>query len=281
MKNENGTKRTRALSLDEVHVSSEVDREEQRTPGSLWLCSRSHEHQDETRLTDLSRAEWEYLLLCCGKLGLGETETDLDDLFFPGDDFGYIPRSNFSNRERAPSLDALRYGFPGDSSNRRLDDLLSRLTSASSQLPQDELLIEIVTQARELMEADAALLALVDEGDRSFTYRAVSGLRTLDCLGLSRPVEESCFLGWVIRQGTPLTSADARTDLRGGYDCCDTVQARSVAAVPLVAEGKICGALAVVAQTDVTTFPRRDTVNLLLPLARAVAPLLRRDETST
>ncbi|MFJ1649060.1 helix-turn-helix domain-containing protein [Streptomyces sp. NPDC088258] len=123
-----------------------------------------------------------------------------------------------------------------------LNDIAIRLAALSAP---DELLPEIVDQARRLLGADLAYLGLVEDG--VLRLKVTSGALTPELVGLAVPLSRG-LAGEVLERAAPRWTADYRTDPRFRHDGPADAAAvaenmRGLLGVPLRLRGRVLGAL--------------------------------------
>jgi PAS domain S-box-containing protein len=119
------------------------------------------------------------------------------------------------------------------------------------QQDTDALLSRAVEEAARLLNADGAMVYLVDAAENRLRFAVDAGIRNPEARqlirGLSLPVGVGLF-GHAIATGELVVSGDYRRDKRFNHsDVADRIAAtanmRSMAAAPLIAEGEVLGAL--------------------------------------
>lgn len=147
---------------------------------------------------------------------------------------------------------------------RRLSEVAERITS---ELELDKVLSKVVQIAEDLVDADAGVIALLDEARDVINYPYLHRLPE-DLLRVTVPRGEG-LAGQVIASGKPAVIEDypaqpARVEafVQGGV--------KSVLAVPIITGGRVFGALAVVTLRDKRSFSDRD-VTVLSAVARQAA----------
>ena len=147
---------------------------------------------------------------------------------------------------------------------RRLSEVAERITS---ELELDKVLSKVVQIAEDLVDADAGVIALLDEARDVIHYPYLHRLPE-DLLQVTVPKGEG-LAGQVIASGKPAVIEDypaqpARVEafVQGGV--------KSVLAVPIITGGRVFGALAVVTLRDKRSFSDRD-VTVLSAVARQAA----------
>jgi len=124
---------------------------------------------------------------------------------------------------------------------QRVIDLSSELALT---LDLDRLLNHVVHAAADLCEADAASILLYDEVKGVLNFDAASNLSEPLMRGLVVPVETS-VAGWIVTHREPVIIDDVDKDPRhyGGVGEATKIKTTSMLGVPLIAKGKVIGAL--------------------------------------
>ncbi len=149
-----------------------------------------------------------------------------------------------------------------------LDQAISRLSDWDEPENMPRLLGRIAEEARRLFDSEAAVIAVVDEKNRSFTYRTVCGSAAEACFGKGMPIDGTSICGWVIRQKTFFSSSNTTTDLRGSPEIGELLDMKTAVAAPLTVSGKIFGVLLVFNRSNEVVFRREDAKEILVPYAR-------------
>jgi signal transduction histidine kinase len=132
-------------------------------------------------------------------------------------------------------------------------EVTTRLLSGSEP---GEVLADITRQARELSEADLAVLALPDEEGRRLTITYADGDGADATRGLVLPADES-LSGRVLSTGEPLTAADFAADERASTAARGAMSQIGPAVVfPLGAPGNVRGVLTVGRRHGASPFPQ-------------------------
>src|SRR5437870_3607192 len=104
------------------------------------------------------------------------------------------------------------------------EDLMTSLAAAATATAvalepagQDELLQAVVDAARELFNAAACSLALLDVKADEIVYRVASGAGAEEVLGQRLPLGRG-VAGWVVASGMPIAIDDVAADPRFGRD---------------------------------------------------------------
>jgi signal transduction histidine kinase len=135
---------------------------------------------------------------------------------------------------------SLRHALEAASArNRELDRLRRLAASLLSGRPLEDLLREVAESARELLEAEAAVVTLTVEEGRFLRIAAASGPLE-PTIGQLLPVERS-LVGWVVLNGEPLLSDDMEADPRSYRPEGMPLSLRTAAIVPLRSAGMAVG----------------------------------------
>lgn len=133
------------------------------------------------------------------------------------------------------------------------EDLMTRLAAAATATAaalepagQEELLQAIVDAARELFNAAACSLALIDGKTEEIVYRVASGSGAEEVLGQRMPLGRG-VAGWVVASGMPIAIDDVASDPRFGRDLAERTGyvPKSILAMPLQTEQALVGVLSV------------------------------------
>jgi two-component system sensor histidine kinase DegS len=147
---------------------------------------------------------------------------------------------------------------------RRLSEVAEGITS---ELELDKLLSKVVQIAEQLVDADAGVIAMLDETEGVITYRHLHNLPE-ELKGLTIGEGEG-LSGRVITSGSPAV-IDDYPSFPARIEAFVASGVKSVLAVPIATAGRVFGALAVVALTDKRDFSDRD-VTVLAAVARQAA----------
>jgi PAS domain S-box-containing protein len=154
--------------------------------------------------------------------------------------------------------------------NRELE-LLNRASQALvSTLELDQLLNNVLEEARHLLNVAACSIWLIDPETGELVCRQSSGPNA-DVVRGWRLVPGDGIVGWVVQHGLGLVIPDAQADERhyAGLDRQIELTTRSLLTVPLLAQGQVIGALQVL-DTEVDRFTTND-LKLAEPLAATAA----------
>jgi len=151
----------------------------------------------------------------------------------------------------------------------RLERLIEISRSLNSTLSLRPLLHLIAVAARELAQAEATSILLVDRKSGQLYFEAATNLPGIHSIVV--PMEDS-IAGWVVRTGEPIVVPDVRSDSRF-YREADEQSAfitRSILAVPLIARDNVIGVLEAVNKAGGSEFTDED-VELLTVLGGQAA----------
>lgn len=139
------------------------------------------------------------------------------------------------------------------------------------------LLLAIMEAAREVMEAEASSLILVDPETKELRVEVPTGPARDQITGVRIPPEEG-VAGWVARHGTPLVVADASQDPRFyGEIASGAFRTRDLICVPLRSpQGELIGVLQAMNRRGGSIFTPADTP-LFSALANQAAIAIERD----
>jgi GAF domain-containing protein len=174
-----------------------------------------------------------------------------------------------SDREESvAALDVLRRVARATATARRLE------ADAESRLLQS-----VVDTAALLFEAEAASIALHELDPDRLVYRVAAGSRGASVVGLAVAPDHG-IAGHVFTTGEAVASSDVATDMRWdqGTAARTGYLPRSIAAVPLVDEGRTIGVLQVLDKRSSASFSPRD-MELLGVFARQAAAAIRAART--
>jgi GAF domain-containing protein len=137
--------------------------------------------------------------------------------------------------------------------------LAADLGPALAPVGQLELLRSITSAARELFDAAACSLALLDEAQETLTFHVASGAGAEAVVGQRVPVDRG-IAGWVVSSGQPVAVADVARDPRFAADVAETTGyvPRSVLAMPLQTERELLGVIELLDQRADAPAGRRD-----------------------
>jgi GAF domain-containing protein len=160
---------------------------------------------------------------------------------------------------------------PPDRLLERVAALATDLGPALAPVGQDELLRSITSAARELFDAAACSLALLDEAQETLTFHVASGAGADEVVGQRVPIDRG-IAGWVVSSGQPVAVADVTRDPRFAAEVAEATGyvPRSVLAMPLATEREMLGVIELLDQRADAPAGRRD-MELLGLFARQAA----------
>ena len=125
---------------------------------------------------------------------------------------------------------------------RTATDLGPALVPAGHQ----ELLRSITAAAKDIFEAAACSLALLDDAQEELTFYVASGAGADDVIGMRVPVGQG-IAGWVVTSGQPIEIADVTRDPRFARDVAESTGyvPRAILAMPLETEREMLGVIEV------------------------------------
>jgi GAF domain-containing protein len=137
--------------------------------------------------------------------------------------------------------------------------LAADLGPALAPVGQLELLRSITAAARELFDAAACSLALLDEAQETLTFHVASGAGAEEVVGQRVPVDRG-IAGWVVSSGQPVAVADVAADPRFAAEVAEATGyvPRSVLAMPLQTEREVLGVIELLDQRADSPAGRRD-----------------------
>jgi GAF domain-containing protein len=137
--------------------------------------------------------------------------------------------------------------------------LAADLGPALAPVGQLELLRSITSAARELFDAAACSLALLDEAQETLTFHVASGAGAEAVVGQRVPVDRG-IAGWVVSSGQPVAVADVARDPRFAAEVAEATGyvPRSVLAMPLQTERELLGVIELLDQRADAPAGRRD-----------------------
>jgi len=126
--------------------------------------------------------------------------------------------------------------------SRRLQVLINLIAKISSTLDQDQILSLIIDQARDLLNAEASSLFLLDEENTHLVLHLTKDVHKTTLPPLRIPADTG-FIGHVVSTGEPVCVKDVSKDKRhyDGIDDVSGVQTKSLLAVPLRVPNVVLG----------------------------------------
>ncbi len=157
--------------------------------------------------------------------------------------------------------------------NRELERLRRLAASLLAGRSLEEILNEVTQAAADLLESEAALVALVVEEGRFLRIAAGSG-PLAPVIGQLLPIDQS-LSGWVALNDEPLLSANMDTDPRSFRPEGTPSSLRTAAIVPLRSAGLVIGTMSVHSRRDGQPYDE-NTLQLLQTLGDQVVVALDR-----
>lgn len=145
---------------------------------------------------------------------------------------------------------------------------LESLVDAEQRFQSNEnllqLLGQIVQQTLDLLSAPDGSLLLLDPERRELEFVIVIG-SARELVGRRLSIDEG-IAGWVARKGKPVVVRDVRTDPRfsSRFDQETSFRTQSIAAAPLIGNGKVLGVVEVLNQPGDEPFDALDQALLML-----------------
>ena len=135
--------------------------------------------------------------------------------------------------------------------NREMGFLRAAGRQLSASLDPQTVLAETLAQVNEVMDVEAASLALVDQDSGCVTFELAIGGANERIVGVQLEPGQG-IVGHAIREGRPLLVHDVETDPRwhSDVDSISGYRTRSILCVPLLVQGQAIGALEVLNKRD-------------------------------
>ena len=150
--------------------------------------------------------------------------------------------------------------------NEQPEDLMRSLARTAADLGpalvpagHDELLRSITSAAKDLFNAAACSLALLDEAEEELIFHVATGVGSEDVIGMHVPVGQG-IAGWVVTSGQPIAIADVRKDTRFASDVAQSTGyvPTSILAMPLETDRQMLGVIEVLDRSSDGRDDRRD-----------------------
>ena len=151
-------------------------------------------------------------------------------------------------------------------SSRRPDEVFDELARLAADVGpaltptgHDELLRSITSAAKNLFNAAACSLALLDEEEEHLVFHVATGAGAEEVIGMRVPVGRG-IAGWVVTSGQPIAIADVRRDPRFASDVAQSTGyvPGSILAMPLQTERRMIGVIEVLDRSADGREDRRD-----------------------
>jgi GAF domain-containing protein len=148
----------------------------------------------------------------------------------------------------------------------RSDDVLGELARVAADMGpalapagHNELLLSITAAAKDLFNAAACSLALLDEEEEELIFHVASGEGAEEVVGMHVPVSRG-IAGWTVTSGQPIAIADVRKDPRFAADFAQSTGyvPSSILAMPLQTERRMLGVIEVLDRGSDGRDDRRD-----------------------
>jgi signal transduction histidine kinase len=151
-----------------------------------------------------------------------------------------------------------------------LQRLLEISATLSSTLDLKKLLELVINTVTELTHTEAASILLLDPVTSELYFAAASG-ENAPAHGTVVPLEGS-IAGWVVRNGKPIVLDNVQEDTRyyAEIESATRYRTRDMVGVPLIAKGKVIGALEAINRQDQQEYDKQD-VALIQVLASQAA----------
>jgi GAF domain-containing protein len=166
------------------------------------------------------------------------------------------------------------------------DDLTRSLARTAADLGpalvpagHHELLESITAAAKDLFNAAACSLALLDDAEEELIFYVASGAGAEDVVGMRVPVGRG-IAGWTVTSGQPIAIADVRKDPRFAKDVAGSTGyvPRSILAMPLQTERRTLGVIEVLDRSSDGRADRHD-MQLLSLFANQAALAIENSRT--
>ena len=121
----------------------------------------------------------------------------------------------------------------------------------SSVLDLDNLLELIIDTATRMMQAKASSLMLLDQKTRRLYFKVATGEKGKEVMKYELDMGQG-IAGFVVEKGEPVLVPDVSKDHRWHKEISESIgfQTRSIACVPMKADGKIIGAIEIIDKED-------------------------------
>ncbi len=144
-----------------------------------------------------------------------------------------------------------------------INTLKARTIKSDSELLP--LLNEILVKALKLLNAPDGSLLLLDDETNELVFVIVHGAKARDLLDYHIPADQG-IAGWVVRHAKPTLVRDVRTDIRFSHTVDEQFKftTQSIAAAPLIGEGKVYGVVEALNKPGDQPFSENDVALLEL-----------------
>lgn len=146
-----------------------------------------------------------------------------------------------------------------DNSMRAIARTAADLGPALVPVGHNELLRSITSAAKNLFNAAACSLALLDDAEEELIFHVATGAGAEDVVGMRVPVGRG-IAGWVVTSGQPIAIADVRKDPRFAADVAQSTGyvPASILAMPLQTERQMLGVIEVLDRSQDGRDDQRD-----------------------
>jgi PAS domain S-box-containing protein len=165
------------------------------------------------------------------------------------------PRSHVSASQNTPTISAFADHIAIAVANHRLAQETERRLrelaflnesgqAITSTLNLDRILNLLLERVRELLQIDAASIALRDERTGELVFEAASGEGAEDVIGVRLKPGQG-IAGWVAQTGKPLSVQNAYNDARffAGIDKQTGMMTQSILCTPILLQGQVAGVI--------------------------------------
>lgn len=164
----------------------------------------------------------------------------------------------------------------GNGSESRLVQAMSRLAGLSSLTPMDEVFMMVAKEARELLDAESALVSVCDPLDGTFVYKAVAGSKAMVCLGERMSLGDATVSGWILRQNNYFCSENIPSDMRVDRERRELLGIKTAIGAPLLQGNEVHGAVALINRTDGGRYTRKEARDILIPFSLFAGAILEK-----
>ena len=153
---------------------------------------------------------------------------------------------------------------------------MARLARISSRTSMEEIFLAVAKEARDLFNAESALISVFDRVDGTFLYKAVAGSKAMVCLGERMSLGEATVSGWILRQNSYFCSENISSDLRVDRERRELLGIETAIGAPLLKDGEVFGAVALINRTDGKRYSRKEAREILIPYSLFAGMVLER-----
>ena len=132
-------------------------------------------------------------------------------------------------------------------------------TWVSSVLDLDNLLELIIDTATSMMQAKASSLLLLDQKTKKLYFKVATGEKKEEVMKYEVSLGQG-IAGFVAETGEPLLVTDVKKDNRWFKEISESIgfQTRSIACVPMKADGKVVGVVEIIDKEDGSAIGNED-----------------------